>query len=174
MRQLRVPAELGLRFLGICPLCRRGGDISPTMPWGRKRVLSPVAGCEFWQVECVGRKARQNTPKGGATICRNSEHCADVSALSRKPTPAGATIRRMTRGPEFGRNSNLPAFRRWAGAAGGPSSGGTRTCRRFAGRRYLNFSPFSAFSTRIRAGLNRSPCLADSASRSATTRSAPT
>ena len=66
MRQLRVPAELGLRFLGICPLCRRGGDISPTMPWGRKRVLSPVGGCEFGQVECVGFKARQNTAGGGA------------------------------------------------------------------------------------------------------------
>jgi len=64
MRQLRVPAELGLRFLGICPLCRRGGVFSPTMPWGRKRLLLPVDGCEFGQVECVGRKARR-TPLAG-------------------------------------------------------------------------------------------------------------
>ena len=48
MRQLRVPAELGLRFLGICP----------------QRLLLPVDGCEFGQVECVGRKARR-TPLAG-------------------------------------------------------------------------------------------------------------
>ena len=57
---LRSAAE----FVGVCPLCRRGGDISPTMPWGRKRVLSPDDGRESGPVECVGRKARQNTPAG--------------------------------------------------------------------------------------------------------------
>ena len=34
-------------------------------------------------------RIRRTPPKGGATFCRDSEHSADVSGLSRNPTPAG-------------------------------------------------------------------------------------
>ena len=112
--------SIGSRVRWVCPLCRRGGDISPTMPWGRKRVLSPVDGCESGQVECVGRKARQNTASGSARSKRTPSH-HDASALSRNPTHRRGTTTSVAR--FSGRTPVCHIARTSPSEAGGGSEG---------------------------------------------------